>query len=160
MGREAWDASLSTVAICKYNLGWASVGICTHAFHEAINHASNRILFKHAVTEFPHIKQFFVEAHARLIAMRMFCYRSSDYMRVAFDEDKRYLLYNPLVKMKVTMQGEEVINLLWDIIAAKGFEKNMYFEMAASVIFALYLNSKVPPRSTWCLLLSSCRIFV
>lgn len=137
MGREAWDASLSTVAICKYNLGWASVGICTHAFHEAINHASNRILFKHAVTEFPHIKQFFVEAHARLIAMRMFCYRSSDYMRVASDEDKRYLLYNPLVKMKVTMQGEEVINLLWDIIAAKGFEKNMYFEMAARDIRAL-----------------------
>jgi acyl-CoA dehydrogenase len=137
MGREAWDASLSTVAICKYNLGWASVGICTHAFHEAINHAANRILFKHAVTEFPHIKQFFVEAHARLIAMRMFCYRSSDYMRVASDEDKRYLLYNPLVKMKVTMQGEEVINLLWDIIAAKGFEKSMYFEMAARDIRAL-----------------------
>ena len=30
------------------------------------------------------------------------------------------LLYDPLVKMKVTSQGEEVVNLLWDIIAAKG----------------------------------------
>ena len=33
--------------------------------------------------------------------------------------------------MKVTTQGEEVINLLWDVIAAKGFEKDMYFAMAA-----------------------------
>jgi acyl-CoA dehydrogenase len=33
--------------------------------------------------------------------------------------------------MKVTTQGEDVINLLWDAIAAKGFEKDMYFEQAA-----------------------------
>ena len=39
--------------------------------------------------------------------------------------------------MKVTTQGEEVINLLWDIIAAKGFEKDTYFEMAARDIRAL-----------------------
>jgi acyl-CoA dehydrogenase len=39
--------------------------------------------------------------------------------------------------MKVTTQGEEVINLLWDIIAAKGFEREMYFEMAARDIRAL-----------------------
>jgi acyl-CoA dehydrogenase len=42
-----------------------------------------------------------------------------------------------MVKMKVTTQGEEVINLLWDVIAAKGFEKDMYFEMAARDIRAL-----------------------
>ncbi|MCB1175000.1 MAG: acyl-CoA dehydrogenase [Leptospiraceae bacterium] len=136
-GREAWDASLSTIAYCKYNLGWATIGICTHAFHEAINHASNRVLFKHAVTEFPHIKAFFVEAYARLVAMKLFALRASDYMRVASETDKRYLLYNPMVKMKVTMQGEEVINLIWDVIAAKGFEKDMYFEMAARDIRAL-----------------------
>jgi len=47
------------------------------------------------------------------------------------------LLYNPMVKMKVTTQGEEVINLLWDVIAAKGFEKDTYFEMAARDIRAL-----------------------
>jgi len=136
-GRAAWDASLSTIAYCKYNLGWASIGICTHAFYEAINHAANRVLFGHAVTDFPHIKSFFVEAYARLVAMRLFALRASDYMRVASEEDKRYLLYNPMVKMKVTMQGEEVINLIWDIIAAKGFEKDMYFEMAARDIRAL-----------------------
>ena len=39
--------------------------------------------------------------------------------------------------MKVTTQGEEVINLLWDVIAAKGFEKDQYFEMAARDIRAL-----------------------
>jgi len=52
-------------------------------------------------------------------------------MRVATVEDRRYLLYNPMVKMKVTTQGEEVMNLLWDTIAAKGFEKDMYFGQAA-----------------------------
>jgi acyl-CoA dehydrogenase len=67
----------------------------------------------------------------------MFAHRASDYMRSASVEDRRYLLYNPMVKMKVTTQGEEVINLLWDIIAAKGFEKDMYFEMAARDIRAL-----------------------
>jgi len=58
-------------------------------------------------------------------------------MRSASAKDRRYLLYNPMVKMKVTTQGEEVINLLWDIIAAKGFEKDMYFEIAVRDIRAL-----------------------
>ena len=136
-GQEAWDSSLNTINVGKYNLGWASVGICTHADYEAITHATHRRLFDHSVTEFTHIRQFFVDAWTRLVAMRMFALRASDYMRAASTEDRRYLLYNPMVKMKVTTQGEEVINLLWDIIAAKGFEKDTYFEMAARDIRAL-----------------------
>ena len=137
MGTEAWDSSLNTINVGKYNLGWASIGICTHAFYEAINHAAGRFLFKHYVIDFPHIRQLFVDAYTRLCAMRMFASRASDYMRSASADDRRYLLYNPMVKMKVTTQGEEVINLLWDVIAAKGFEKDTYFEMAASDIRAL-----------------------
>ena len=136
-GQEAWDSSLNTINVGKYNLGWASIGICTHAFYESITHASNRKLFNHSVTDFPHIRQFFVDAWTRLVAMKMFALRASDYMRAASEADRRYLLYNPMVKMKVTTQGEEVINLLWDVIAAKGFEKDMYFEMAARDIRAL-----------------------
>jgi acyl-CoA dehydrogenase len=136
-GQAAWDSSLNTINVGKYNLGWASIGICTHAFYEAITHASNRKLFNHSVTDFPHIRQFFVDAWTRLAAMKMFAHRASDYMRAASEEDRRYLLYNPMVKMKVTTQGEEVINLLWDVIAAKGFEKDTYFEMAARDIRAL-----------------------
>ena len=136
-GQEAWDSSLNTINVGKYNLGWASIGICAHAFYEAVTHASNRKLFNHSVTDFPHIRQFFVDAWTRLVAMKMFAQRASDYMRAASEEDRRYLLYNPMVKMKVTTQGEEVINLLWDVIAAKGFEKDMYFEMAARDIRAL-----------------------
>ena len=136
-GQEAWDSSLNTINVGKYNLGWASIGICAHAFYEAITHASNRKLFNHSVTDFPHIRQFFVDAWTRLVAMKMFAHRASDYMRAASEEDRRYLLYNPMVKMKVTTQGEEVINLLWDVMAAKGFEKDMYFEMAARDIRAL-----------------------
>ena len=135
--RDAWDAGLNTVNVGKYNLGWASIGMCTHAFYEAVNHASKRVLFKHTVTEFTHIKQFFVDAYTRLIAMKLFALRASDYLRSASLQDRRYLLYNPMVKMKVTSQGEEVINLLWDIIAAKGFEKDVFFESAARDIRAL-----------------------
>nr|MDO8082867.1 acyl-CoA dehydrogenase [Candidatus Freyarchaeota archaeon] len=136
-GVDAWDAALNTVNIGKFNLGWASIGICTHAFYEAINHASKRRLYNTYVTDFPHVKQFFVDAYCRLVAMKLFALRSADYMRSASPEDRRYLLYNPMVKMKVTTQGEEVINLLWDIISAKGFEKDTYFEMATRDIRAL-----------------------
>lgn len=136
-GRDAWNAALNTVNVGKYNLGWASIGICTHAFYEAITHAANRRLYNMYVTDFPHVKQMFVDAYARLVAMKLFALRACDYMRSASAEDRRYLLYNPLVKMKVTTQGEDVINLLWDVIAAKGFEKDMYFEQAAADIRAL-----------------------
>lgn len=136
-GRDAWDSALNTVNVGKYNLGWASIGICTHAFYEAINHAASRNLYKRNVTDFPHIRRLLVDAYSRLVAMRMFARRASDYMRAASTADRRYLLYNPMVKMKVTTQGEEVINLLWDIIAAKGFEKDVYFENATADIRAL-----------------------
>ncbi len=136
-GREAWDAALNTVNVGKYNLGWASIGICTHAFHEALNHAAARRLYGMAVTDFPHVARMFVDAWARLVAMKVFAFRASDYLRAASLEDRRYLLYNPLVKMKVTTEGEKVVDLLWDVIAAKGFEKDMVFEMAARDIRAL-----------------------
>ena len=136
-GEEAWNASLNTVNIGKYNLGWATIGICTHAFYEAINHASGRRLYGQAVTDFPHVKQLFVDAYARLAAMKLFALRASDYLRSASKEDRRYLLYNPVMKMKVTTQGEQVIDQLWDVIAAKGFEKDTYFETATRDIRAL-----------------------
>ncbi|HPC40461.1 MAG TPA: acyl-CoA dehydrogenase family protein [Spirochaetota bacterium] len=136
-GQKAWDDMLNNINICKFNLGWASIGICEHAFYESINHASHRQLFGSYVTDFTHIKQLFMDAYCRLVAMKLFALRATDYMRAANENDKRYLLYNPMVKMKVSTQGEEVINLLWDVIAAKGFEKDMYFENAATDIRAL-----------------------
>ncbi len=136
-GREAWDSALNTVNVGKFNLGWGAIGICTHAFYESINHASHRNLYGKYVTDFPHIKQLFVDAYARLVAMKLFSQRATDYMRSANENDRRYLLYNPITKMKVPTQGEEVINLLWDVIAARGFEKDVYFEQAATDIRSL-----------------------
>lgn len=136
-GHKAWDDALNTINVMKFNLGFASIGICTHAYHEAIDHAANRSLFDHYVTDFVHIQQLFVDAYTRLTAMRLFAHRARDYMRSANEKDRRYLLFNPMVKMKVTTQGEEVINQLWDIIAAKGFEKDLYFENAVIDIRAL-----------------------
>ena len=136
-GPDAWNAALNTVNVGKFNLGWATIGICTHALYEAITHAANRRLYNMYVTDFPHVKQMFVDAYSRLTAMKLFALRAADYMRSASPEDRRYLLYNPMVKMKVTTQGEDVINLMWDAIAAKGFEKSTYFGQAAIDIRAL-----------------------
>jgi acyl-CoA dehydrogenase len=136
-GREAFDAALNTVNVGKFNLGFASIGICEHAFYEAITHADARILYGNRVTDFPHVRQAFVDAYARLVAMKLFSDRAIDYFREASPDDRRYLLFNPITKMKVTTEGERVVDLLWDVIAAKGFEQDMYFEMAARDIRAL-----------------------
>jgi len=135
--QSGWDTALNTVNVGKFNLGWASIGICTHAFYEAIHHAGHRRLFDKKVTDFVHVRRLLVDAYVRLVAMKAFSLRAVDYFRAASPDDRRYLLYNPLVKMKVTTQGEEVVNLLSDVIAAKGFEKDMYFEMATKDIRAL-----------------------
>ncbi len=136
-GKEAFNAALNTINVGKFNLGFASIGICTHALYEGITHAENRVLFGSRVTEFPHVRQLLADGYARLVAMKLFGTRAIDYMRSASAEDRRYLLYNPLTKMKVTTEGEKVVDNIWDVIAAKGFEKDMYFEMAARDIRAL-----------------------
>jgi acyl-CoA dehydrogenase len=136
-GQAAWDSALNTVNVGKYNLGWGSIGICTHAMYEAVRHAANRRLYGMAVTDFPHVRRLFTDGYARLVAMKLFALRASDYFRSASREDRRYLLFNPVMKMKVTTEGEKVIDHLWDVIAAKGFEKDTYFEMAARDIRAL-----------------------
>lgn len=129
-GDHAWNSSLNTINIGKFELGCASIGIATHCFYEALNHASSRNLYGRYVTDFPHVKKLFTESYARLIGMKLFAFRAADYMRVASDEDRRYLLFNPVVKMKVTGQGEKVVSLLHEVIAAKGYEQDTYFEMA------------------------------
>ena len=37
-GRDAWDAVLHTVTLGKFFLGFGSIGICEHAFQEAVAH--------------------------------------------------------------------------------------------------------------------------
>ena len=137
VGKAAFDAALATVNVGKVNLGWASIGISEHAFYEAVTHANNRILYGSRVTEFPHVRRMLADAYARLLAMKIFAARSTDYFRSASEDDRRFLLFNPITKAKVTSEGERVIDLLWDVIAARGFESDTYFSRAASDIRAL-----------------------
>jgi acyl-CoA dehydrogenase len=69
--------------------------------------------------------------------MKIFAARSTDYFRTASEDDRRFLLFNPITKAKVTSEGERVIDLLWDVIAARGFERDTYFSRAAADIRAL-----------------------
>jgi acyl-CoA dehydrogenase len=137
IGKPAWDAALATVNVGKVNLGWASIGIAEHAFYEAVTHANNRVLYGNRVTEFPHVRRMLADAYARLIAMKVYAARSADYFRGASQDDRRFLLFNPITKAKVTSEGERVVDLLWDVIAARGFEKETYFSRAAMDIRAL-----------------------
>jgi acyl-CoA dehydrogenase len=136
-GPDAFSAALNTVNVGKFNLCSGSIGMCEHAFYEAITHANNRILYGNPVTDFPHVRASFVEAYARLVAMKLFSDRAIDYFRSARRDDRRYLLFNPVTKSKVTSEGETVVTLLRDVLAAKGFEKNTYFCEVARLIGAL-----------------------
>ena len=136
-GPEAFSVALNTVNVGKFNLCTASIGMCEHAFYEAITHANNRILYGNPVTDFPHVKASFVDVYARIVAMKLFSDRAIDYFRSASLEDRRYLLFNPVTKAKVTSEGETVVRLLWDVLAAKGFERNTYFAEVTRLIGAL-----------------------
>jgi acyl-CoA dehydrogenase len=133
-GVEAFAAALNTVNIGKFNLCSCSIGMAEHAFYEAITHAQNRILYGNPVTDFAHVRANFVDAYARLVAMKLFSRRSVDYFRSASLEDRRYLLFNPMTKAKVTMEGETVVRSLHDVIAAKGYEKTTMFREVAQLI--------------------------
>jgi acyl-CoA dehydrogenase len=133
-GREAWDAILNTVNIGKFNIGPGSIGLCEHYFYDAIAHAANRVLYGIHVTDMPHARRNFMDAWLRLIGMKLYQRRATDYFRAANADDRRYILYNATSKMKVTVQGEQVIELLWEVIAAKGFEKDTFFTVAETEV--------------------------
>jgi acyl-CoA dehydrogenase len=136
-GKAAWDAALATVNVGKVQLAWASIGIAEHSFTEAVRHARRRVLYGTRVTDFPHVRRLLADAYVRLLAMKLYSARCSDYERSAAADDRRFLLFNPIAKMKVTSEGERVIDLLWEVIAAKGFEKDTYFEQATRHIRTL-----------------------
>jgi len=137
IGVEAFAAALNTVNVGKFNLCSCSIGMTEHAFYEAITHAQNRILYGKPVTEFAHVRANFVDAYVRLIAMKLFSQRSVDYFRSACLDDRRYLLFNPMTKAKVTMEGETVLRALHDVIAAKGYEKSTMFREVSQLIGTL-----------------------
>ncbi|WP_067477843.1 acyl-CoA dehydrogenase family protein [Nocardia amamiensis] len=136
-GPEAFSAALNTVNVGKFNLCHGGIGMVEHSFYEAITHANNRILYGNPVTDFPHVRTNFVDAYARILAMKLFSDRAVDYFRSASLEDRRYLLFNPMTKSKVTSEGETVMTLLLDVLAAKGFEKNTYFAEVQRLINTL-----------------------
>lgn len=129
-GKAAFNAAINTVNIGKFNLGFGAVGACEHAMYEAVTHAENRVLFGQRVTEFPQIRRMLADGYARLVGMKLYSERAIDYMRSASLNDRRYLLFNAIEKMNVTREGEKIVTLLSDTIAARAFESDMYFTMA------------------------------
>ncbi len=137
-GDLAFANGLSTVNIGKFQLGFSAVGIASHAFYEAITHSNRRKLYGKRVTEFPHVREFLCQSFARINAMKLYALRSRDYFREMSSEDRRYLLFNPIQKMKVTTQGGDVVRLLMDVVCAKGYENDTYISDAYGTMDYLF----------------------
>ena len=136
-GQAAFEAALNTINVGKFNLGFCAIGMAEHCFHETLTQAENRVLFGHRVTEFGQVRRILTEAYARLLAAKLYGARAVDYVRSANLDDRRYLLYTPINKMRVTMEGERIVSLLGEVISAKGFERDSYFDAAKSIIGGL-----------------------
>lgn len=137
-GDEAFADGLSSVNIGKFQLGFAASGIVAHALYEAVTHANRRIIYGKPVTNFPRIRNFLSESFCRANAMKLYALRSRDYFRMMSAEDRRYLLFNPIQKMKVTTQGGEVMRLLMDVVCAKGYESENYISDAKNTVDMLF----------------------
>ena len=136
-GPAAFEAALNTINVGKFNLGFCAIGMAEHCFYETVTQAENRVLFGKRVTEFGQVRRILSEAYARLLATKLYGARAVDYVRTATLEDRRYLLYTPINKMRVTMEGERIVSLLGEVISAKGFERDSYFESAKNIIGGL-----------------------
>ena len=120
---------LNTINVGKFNLGFCAIGMAEHSFYETVTQAEGRILFGKRVTEFGQVRRILCEAYARLLATKLYGARAVDYVRARSREDRRYLLFTPINKMQVTMEGERIVRLLAEVISAKGFERDSYFEL-------------------------------
>jgi acyl-CoA dehydrogenase len=136
-GPAAFEAALNTINVGKFNLGFCAIGMSEHCFYETLDQAEHRVLFGKRVTEFPQVRRILTEAYARLLATKLYGARAVDYVRDASLEDRRYLLYTPINKMRVTTEGERIVSLLGEVISAKGFERDSYFEAAKNIIGGL-----------------------
>ena len=136
-GPAAFDAALNTINVGKFNLGFCAIGMAEHSFYETVTQAENRILFGKRVTEFGQVRRILCESYARLLGTKLYGARAVDYVRSASREDRRYLLFTPITKMQVTMEGERIVRLLAEVISAKGFERDSYFELAKTGIDGL-----------------------
>ncbi len=136
-GVEAFEAALNTINVGKFNLGFCSVGMAEHCFYETVTQAEGRVLFGKRVTEFGQVRRILSEAYARLLAAKLYGRRAVDYVRSASRADRRYLLFTPINKMQVTTEGERIVRLLAEVISAKGFERDSYFESAKNIIDGL-----------------------
>ena len=138
--RDAWAALFGTVDLGKFFLGFGAVGICEHAFAEALAHLRGRTLYGKPAAAMPHLRDTMTFAFARLVTMKLYAYRALDYLQAASPEERRYLLFNAVQKARVSTEGVKVLAALSECVGARGFESDTYLESAlrdASLIPAL-----------------------
>lgn len=128
--REAWAAVFGTVDFGKFLLGFGAVGICGHAWAEAMAHVRGRVLYGKPPDAMTHIRDALAVAFARLVGMKLYAYRALDYLQAAGPEDRRYLFFNAVQKARVSTEGVKVLAVLSECVGARGFEADTYIESA------------------------------
>ncbi len=128
--RDAWASFFATVDFGKFFLGFGSVGICEHAFVEAMAHLRARTLYGKPVIALPHLRETMAVAFARLAAMKMYAYRALDYLQTAGPDDRRYLLFSAVQKARVSTEGVKVLAAVSECVGARGFESDTFIESA------------------------------
>lgn len=128
--REAWAALFGTVDFGKFLLGFGAVGICEHAFAEAIAHVHGRVLYGKPVAAMTHLRDALAVAFARLVAMKLYAYRALDYLQAAGPDERRYVFLNAVQKARVSTEGVKVLAVLSECVGARAFEADGYIESA------------------------------
>ena len=136
-GVEAFEAALNTINVGKFNLGFCAIGMAEHCFYETVTQAENRVLFGKRVTEFGQVRRILSRPTRGCLRRSSTAPARSTTYAARASSDRRYLLYTPINKMRVTMEGERIVRLLGEVISAKGFENDSYFEIAKTMIGGL-----------------------
>lgn len=130
-GQAAFEMGLATINIGKTQTSTKSVGMAAHMLYEALNHAHNRYLYGKRVTDMPHIRRALLEAWARIVMARLYCFRAVDYFRQAnAEKDRRYLLFHPIQKARAAAECERAVVLMHNVMAAKAYETDTFAETA------------------------------
>ena len=135
-GVEAFEAALDTINVGKFNLGFCSIGMAETCStrrspkpgEDPVRQARHRV--RPGQTDPLGALRPAARNQAVRAARGRLCPKRQP-------QGRRYLLFTPINKMQVTTEGERIVRLLAEVISAKGFERDSYFESAKNIIDGL-----------------------
>jgi acyl-CoA dehydrogenase len=115
-GPAALLAAHDAMNLGQLTLGFATVGMCSHALQDAVSVSRSRVVGGRPLTGYAHVTRRLIESFARVTAMRMFAMRATDYVRSATPDDQRYLLYVLAAKVVLSSESQRVVDTLLEVV--------------------------------------------